>query len=219
MSGHGLAAEKLQCMQMHVCERLIIRGYGEPPRGLPKTATLGPSRIQMSRLLGRNPINLGRRQLRDRGRNRGCRAENQIGRPRHRATDRPIVHQNLTNERHCPRFRARVRLLSTECLLFAGSRVASNRGAESSSRSGLPDRDLPARMHAHPVGPTGSRWSHRRKFFLSPRVRRNARSTGAPSPGAFIRPTLRHNRWPQDFLFLSHQAITEFNRGRFGKIA
>jgi hypothetical protein len=100
MPRYRLAAEKLQRVQMHVRERLMIRRDGGLQQAFPKAATLWPSRLQMSCRLDRDAIDLGRPQLSDGGGNGGCHAEDQIERPRHRATDRPSIHQYLANERH-----------------------------------------------------------------------------------------------------------------------
>jgi hypothetical protein len=186
MSRYRLAAEKLQCMQMHVREGLIVSPDGGLQQSFPEAATLGPSRLQMSRRLDRDPIDLGRPQLRDRSRNRRRHAEDQIERPRQRATDRPSIHQYLANERHralgIGRSRERARLLSARDRHFAGLRVATNRGAESSSRSGSPGSAPHARTPAHPLGPKAPRGSRRRGSFRPPRALRIACSTGAPRP-------------------------------------
>jgi hypothetical protein len=198
---------------MDIRERPIIRADGRLKQAFPEIATLGPPGLKVSALLHSDAIDLWYSHVNDGFRYWGGHAENQIESARHRATDRPCVHQDLANERHCtlsvPAASAfqeqRIGAAPAYALPPIGTlKVQVDKEHRASprslARSGIHLR--PERRKRRVVVGLFGQPCHATLVQLAHR-----------GQGILARPTLRLDRRPQDFLLLSHGRFVSLKYG------
>jgi hypothetical protein len=198
---------------MDIREGLIIRADSRPKQPFPETASLGAPRLQVSALLRGDAIDLGHSHLNDRRRYRGGHAENQIQRARHRAANRPCVHQNLANERNravgVRRFRAfREQRIGTS-MACALPPLKTLKVQVDKEHWALPRARARSRIQLSP--------QRRKRGVVVGLFGENREATRVQlahrAQGVLARPTLRLDRRPQHFLLLPHGRFVSLECG------
>jgi hypothetical protein len=189
---------------MDIRERLIIRTDGCLKQPFPKAAAFRPTRLQVSSLLKGDAIYFRGSHLDEGRRNRRRHSKYQIERARCRSADRQGIHQDLPDKQYGALGLWRVRGLREQRIGPLLTRALPPLGAlkiQVDEKDRAAPRPLAhARIHLRPqrrehrisVGPLGQERD-------ATRVQLAHRSQGALGW-----PTLRLDRRPQYFLFLSH---------------
>jgi hypothetical protein len=201
-------------VEMDIRERLIICADGRAKQPFPETAALGPTCLQVSALLNGDAIDLGHSHLNDGRRYRGGHAENQIERARHRAADRPCVHQDLANEGHratgVPQARAFREQKIDTTLACALPPLGTLKVQVDKEHRASPRALACAGVHLSP-----QRRERRVVVGLLGQTRHATRIQLAHrGQGILVRPTLRLDRRSQYFLLLSHGRFVSLKSGR-----
>jgi len=162
---------------MDIRERLIIRTDGRLKQLFPKTAALRPPRLEMSGLFYSDAIDLARSHLDDSSRDRRGHAKDEIERARHRATDRPGVHQDLAQERRLELDFRRLRGIREQIIGTSLARAPPTLGA---LKIQVDEKDRAAPRPLAHAGVHLPPQRRERRGVVRPRARGNACSTGAP---------------------------------------